>query len=234
MVRAGVPVTKCTVMRIRIRIYLLARMNLLWDILRLPSSRRAAPGLYVILTLRRGWGANQPPYALLHWSSPRYALHHGRRHDLEEFKPWLGWVRSASVQNCSWSKTIRISLTANTYAYIRIDFHQHCCNQMSKMLNVRIRIRIRIRIYLLARRNLLWDILRLPSSRRAALGLCVIITLWRGRGANQPPYTLLHMELAALRTAPRETTCYVLISTTQRTRLTNAAAKLFKSDHFQM
>ena len=36
---------------------------------------------------------------------------------------------------------------------------------------------IRIRIYLLARRNLLWDILRLPSSRRAALGLCVILTL---------------------------------------------------------
>ena len=40
-----------------------------------------------------------------------------------------------------------------------------------------IRIRIRIRIYLLARRNLLWDILRLPSSRRAALGLYVILTL---------------------------------------------------------
>ena len=39
------------------------------------------------------------------------------------------------------------------------------------------RIRIRIRIYLLARRNLLWDILRLPSSRRAALGLYVILTL---------------------------------------------------------
>ena len=55
-----------------------------------------------------------------------------------------------------------------------------------------IRIRIRIRIYLLARRNLLWDILRLPSSRRAALGLYVTLTLWRGRGANQPPYALLH------------------------------------------
>ena len=40
-----------------------------------------------------------------------------------------------------------------------------------------VRIRIRIRIYLLARRNLLWDILRLPSSRRAALGLYVILTL---------------------------------------------------------
>ena len=65
--------------RIRIRIYLLARRNLLWDILRLPSSRRAALGLYVILTLWRGRGANQPPYALLHRSSPRYALCHGRR-----------------------------------------------------------------------------------------------------------------------------------------------------------
>ena len=37
--------------------------------------------------------------------------------------------------------------------------------------------RIYLRIYLLARRNLLWDILRLPSSRRAALGLYVILTL---------------------------------------------------------
>ena len=36
---------------------------------------------------------------------------------------------------------------------------------------------IRIRIHLLARRNLLWDILRLLSSRRAALGLYVILTL---------------------------------------------------------
>ena len=65
--------------RRRIRIYLLARRNLLWAILRLPSSRRAALGLYVILTLWRGRGANQPPYALLHRSSPRYALHHRRR-----------------------------------------------------------------------------------------------------------------------------------------------------------
>ena len=68
--------------RIRIRIYLLARRNLLWDILRLPSSRRAALGLYVILTLWRGRGANQPPYALLHRSSLRYALRHGRRYIL--------------------------------------------------------------------------------------------------------------------------------------------------------
>ena len=44
-------VTRITDIRIRIRIYLLARKNLLWDILRLPSSRRAALGLYVILTL---------------------------------------------------------------------------------------------------------------------------------------------------------------------------------------
>ena len=59
-------------------IYLLACRNLLWDILRLLSSRRAALGLYVILTLCRRRGANQPPYALLRRSSPRYALRHGR------------------------------------------------------------------------------------------------------------------------------------------------------------
>ena len=40
-----------------------------------------------------------------------------------------------------------------------------------------IRIRIRIRIHLLACRKLLWDILKLPSNRRAALGLYVILTL---------------------------------------------------------
>ena len=43
------------------------------------------------------------------------------------------------------------------------------------------------------RRNLLWDILRLPSSRRAALGLYVILTLWWTRAANQRPYALLHI-----------------------------------------
>ena len=64
---------------VRIRIYLLAGRNLLWDILRLPSSRRAALGLYVILTLWRTRGANQPPYASLHRSSLCYALRHGRR-----------------------------------------------------------------------------------------------------------------------------------------------------------
>ena len=51
---------------------------------------------------------------------------------------------------------------------------------------------IRIRIYLLACRNLLWDILRLLSGRRAGLGLYVILTLWWARGANQPPYALLY------------------------------------------
>ena len=63
----------------------------------------------------------------------------------------------------------------------------------SSSINKLIFIRIRIRIYLLARRNLLWDILRLLSSRRAALGLYVILTLCRARGANQPPYALLHI-----------------------------------------
>ena len=61
---------------------------------------------------------------------------------------------------------------------------------------------IRIRIHLLARRNLLWDILRLLSSHRAALDLYVILTLWRARGANQPPCALLH--IGARRAAPRE------------------------------
>ena len=53
-------------------------------------------------------------------------------------------------------------------------------------------IRIRIWIHLLARRNLLWDILRFSTSRRAALDLYVILMLWRARGANQQPYALLH------------------------------------------
>ena len=39
----------------------------------------SARPIYVILTLWRGRGANQPPYALLHRSSPRYALRHRRR-----------------------------------------------------------------------------------------------------------------------------------------------------------
>ena len=77
---ASVTLRACTIdtTRIRIRIYLLAHRNLLLDILRLPSNRRAALGLYVILTLWRGWGANQPLYALLHRSSRCYAMRHGR------------------------------------------------------------------------------------------------------------------------------------------------------------
>ena len=68
----------------RRRIHLLARRNLLWDILRLPSSRRAALGLYVILTLWRARGANHPPYAFLHRSSPHYALCRRRWHSLKD------------------------------------------------------------------------------------------------------------------------------------------------------
>ena len=85
-----------------------------------------------------------------------------------------------------------------------IVFDKHIDKSTQQMnLKVRsyIRIRIRIRIYLLARRNLLWDILRLPSSRRAALDLYVILTQWRGRGANQPPYAMLH------RSSPRYALC---------------------------
>ena len=39
----------------------------------------SARPIHVILTLWRGWGANQPPCTLLHRSSPRYALRHGGR-----------------------------------------------------------------------------------------------------------------------------------------------------------
>ena len=79
-------------------------------------------------------------------------------------------------------------MTSHTLWKKNISMHQHyenfccCCAVKSALL----------RIYLLARRNLLWDILRLPSSRRAAQGLYVILTLWRTQGANQRPYTLLH------------------------------------------
>ena len=44
------------------------------------------------------------------------------------------------------------------------------------------------------------------------VGLYVILTLWRARGANQPPYTLLHIGARRgprLRTTPRETPQYI-------------------------
>ena len=56
-------------------------------------------------------------------------------------------------------------------------------------LSMVIRIRIRIRIYLLARRNLLWDILRLPSSRRAALGLYMSFSRYDEDGARTSHHT---------------------------------------------
>ena len=71
---------------------------------------------------------------------------------------------------------------------------------------------IRRRIYLLAHRNLLWDILRLPSSHRAALGLHVNLTLCRAQGANQPPYEICCIqELVSLRTATWETTINTIL-----------------------
>ena len=63
----------------RIRIYLLARKNLLWDILRLPNSSRAALGTICHSHAMTRTDANQPSYALLHRSSPYYTLRHGRR-----------------------------------------------------------------------------------------------------------------------------------------------------------
>ena len=62
--------------------------------------------------------------------------------------------------------------------------------------------RIRFMTHLLAHRNLLWDILRLPSSCRAALGLYVILTLWQARGHE--PGTI---RIAA---AYRSSLCYAL------------------------
>ena len=76
-----------------------------------------------------------------------------------------------------YTKAVHLSHTRNLY------WQEHCI----------MKIRIRIRIHLMARRNLLWDILRLLSNRRAALGLYIILTLWRTRGANQPSYALLHI-----------------------------------------
>ena len=68
-----------------------------------PSSRRAALGLYVILTLWRGRGANQPPYALLHRSSTRYALRHGR----------LCWCYYKKPSRMLVTKTYKFIMTIN-------------------------------------------------------------------------------------------------------------------------
>ena len=62
-----------------IRINLYARSNMLFDILRLPSSRRAALGPRHYHTMT-SMGCEPAPYALLHRSSPHYALCHRRRH----------------------------------------------------------------------------------------------------------------------------------------------------------
>ena len=110
--------------RIRIRIYLLARRNLLWDILRLPSSRRAALGLYVILTLWRGWGANQPPYALLHRSSLRYALRHGRRRDDSRLKSSIVFDDEITFTHCTFIHMYTIMYRHYiSLSYYRVSWH---------------------------------------------------------------------------------------------------------------
>ena len=75
---------------IRIRIHLLARRNLLWDILRLPSSRRAALA-YMLISRYDKDGARTSHHMLccIYWSSPHYALRHWRQYH----HPKL-WVRS--------------------------------------------------------------------------------------------------------------------------------------------
>ena len=100
---------------------------------------------------------------------------------------WLYVINSACHRVSIWDESA-ICLKVKTSAYL----WQGSKTMVQDIKQGCLRIRIRIRVYLLSWRNLLWDILRLPSSRRAALGLYVMLTLWRGRGTNQPPYTLLH------------------------------------------
>ena len=64
--------------------------------------------------LWRGRGTNQPPYALLHRSSPRYALRHGRRRwwyvdgisqwnkRRNKFQEKMGSTCTVSMGACSW------------------------------------------------------------------------------------------------------------------------------------
>ena len=52
------------------------------------------PQSSTILTLWRTQGANQPPYALLHRSSPHYALRHGKQRICASYGliySWCGW-----------------------------------------------------------------------------------------------------------------------------------------------
>ena len=68
------------------------------------------------------------------------------------------------------------------------DFFIHLLSRSRQIIECLLfdlkRIRKRIRIHLLARRNLLWDILKLPSSRRAALCLYVILHAMMSTGCE--------------------------------------------------
>ena len=72
-----------TIMSIRIwiRIHLLACMNLLWDILRLPSSHRAALGHPICHSCAMTSAGREPATTRIaaYRSSPRYALCHGEK-----------------------------------------------------------------------------------------------------------------------------------------------------------
>ena len=103
----------------------------MWDILRLLSSCRAALSLYVILTLWRGRGTNQPPYALLHRSSSRYALHHGRRHDCVITMQW----RPNEIDTKS-NKTLFIALVRYKGDFWKLNFLWDKYSFMNKLIEM--------------------------------------------------------------------------------------------------
>ena len=89
--------------------------------------------------------------------------------------PEEDWSQSKSIEEYEVNKFKNEDGYSCFYAFVQLPGHS------SKT----------VRIHLLARRNLLWDILRLLSSRIAVLGLYVNLMLWQGRGTTQPPYALL-------------------------------------------
>ena len=80
---------------------------------------------------------------------------------------------SLMIFNCTLSSLIDILCSK----WLLFETTKHVDFQGQCEVQIGIFSQLSIRIYILARRNSLWDILRLPSSRRAALGLYVILTL---------------------------------------------------------
>ena len=100
-----------------------------------------------------------------------------RRENRKMCRSWAGKFYATGEHICQCKIYIYI------YIYIYIVEQKHSKMHlftMSTFIDNRRNLNvygIGIGIYLLARRNLLWDILKLPSSHRAALSLCVILTL---------------------------------------------------------